>query len=204
MSLKRLWAQCLSKTLSQVVWLNNEAAWTHLQMLAKCTLCRPTRAGKSHKSKRLAWTRNRLSRWLSAERAELWNDLPKYQRPKQNHMSEEATKRHLQDQCINFISEGGFSKACKTLVGPPPLVHSTEVAERLAAKHPEATQSVDLNTFGDSSDSLVPLIDVEMVEHCIRSFHRLSGGGPSSLRPIHLKSCLTTEHRDEVLHWSTY
>ena len=32
MSLKRLWAQCLSKTLSQVVWFNNEAAWTHLQM----------------------------------------------------------------------------------------------------------------------------------------------------------------------------
>ena len=73
-------------------------------------------------------------------------------------MSEEATKRHLQDQCINLTSEGGFSKACKTLVGPPPLVYSMEVAERLAAKHPEATQSVELNTFGDSSKSLAPLL----------------------------------------------
>ena len=32
-----------------------------------------------------------------------------------------------------------------------------------------------------------------------RSFHRLSGGGPSGLRPIHLKNCLMTVHRDEIL-----
>ena len=37
----------------------------------------------------------------------------------------------------------------------------------------------------------------------IRSFHRLSGGGPSGLRPIHLKNCLGTEHRDEVLEHCT-
>ena len=54
--LRRLWAQCLVKTLAQAVWTNSEADWKVLQMLTKCTLCRPSRGGKSHSSQRLAWT----------------------------------------------------------------------------------------------------------------------------------------------------
>ena len=60
-----------------------------------------------------------------------------------------------------------------------------------------------MQTIGNASSSLVPLADVDSVEKCIRSFHRLSGGGPSGLRPIHLKNCLSTEHRDEVLERCT-
>ena len=33
--------------------------------------------------------------------------------------------------------------------------------------------------------------------------HRLSGGGPSGLRPIHINNCLSTEYRDEVLEHCT-
>ena len=56
-----------------------------------------------------------------------------------------------------------------------------------------------MSSFGNASDSLVPQASVDLVESCIRSFHRLSGGGPSGLRPIHLQNCLATEHRDEFL-----
>ena len=77
-SVRRQWALCFTRAVAQAVWLNNETAWTELQMLAKCTLCSPPRGGKSHKSQRLAWTRGRLSRWLNGERAELWHDIPKY------------------------------------------------------------------------------------------------------------------------------
>ena len=69
-------------------------------------------------------------------------------------------------------------------------------------KHPTVEHSVDLSNLGNASSSLVPLADTDLVEQCIRSFHRLSGGGPSGLRPIHLKNCLSTEHRDEVLEQS--
>ena len=85
------------------------------------------------------------------------------------------------------------------MVSPPPLGHTVEVSARLAEKHPSAENPVDLSEFGNASSSLVPLTDVDVVEKCICSFHRLSAGGPSGLRPIHLKNCLSTEHRDEVL-----
>ena len=62
-----------------------------------------------------------------------------------------------------------------------------------------AESPVDLSNLGNASSALVPLIDADLVERCIRSFHRLSGGGPSGLRPIHLKNCMSTVHRDEVL-----
>ena len=68
LAVRRLWAQCLKQSLAQVVWSNSEVSWVELQMLAKCTLCRPARGGKRHKSQRLAWTRSRLQRWLAGER----------------------------------------------------------------------------------------------------------------------------------------
>ena len=168
-------------------------------MLPKCTLCRPSRGGKSHKNQRLAWTRSRLQRWLAGERTQLWLDMPHYRYQKNKHHSPEYAKILCQERCISLTSEGGFSNACKTLVSPPPLGHTVEVSARLAEKHPSAENPVDLSEFGNASSSLVPLTDVDVVEKCIRSFHRLSAGGPSGLRPIHLKNCLSTEHRDEVL-----
>ena len=70
-------------------------------------------------------------------------------------------------------------------------------------KHPRSERPVDLSSFGNASISQVPLADVALVESSIRSFHRLSGGGSSGLRPIHLKNCISTEHRDEVLEHCT-
>ena len=200
---RRLWSKCLTKALSQVVWSNSVASWTELQMLVKCTLCRPSRGGGSHSSKKLAWTIDRLKRWLAGERAELWHGLPHYKQPKQKHLSAESIKEQQTKRCINLTGEGGFSNACKSLVSAPPLGHTNEVKELLEAKHPSAARPVDLSDFGNASTNLVPLAEVDLVERCIRSFHRLSSGGPSGLRPIHLKNCLSTEHRDEVLSLST-
>ena len=198
LGLRRLWAQCLTRAFAQAVWSNDEASWIELQMLPKCTLCRPTRGGKSHKSQKLAWTRGRLNRWLSGDRAELWDDLPPYRQTKASPQSEEAEKRNRQDRCISLTGEGGFSKACKALVDPSPLGHTPEVLGHLKYKHPSATSNIDMSSFGNASDSLVSQANVVLVERCIRSFHRLSGGGPSGLKPIHLKNCLNTEHCEEI------
>ena len=197
--LRRLFAQCHTKALAKAVWYNNVASWTELQMLPKCTIVRPARGGKSPRSQRLAWTRGRLHRWLAGERIQLWQDLPHYRRPKVKRHSAEAAKILRQDRCISLTGEGGLSQACNSLVSPPPLGQTAEVSARLAEKHPTAESPVDLSNLGNASASLVPLADTDLIEQCIRSFHRLSGGGPSGLRPIHLKNCLSTEHRDEVL-----
>ena len=190
LQLRRLWAQCLSKALAKAVWHNNEASWVELLMLHKCTLCLPARGGKAHKSQRLAWTSNRLNRWLAGDRAELWQDLHQYRRPGKKTNSEEVAKTLRQDRCISLVGEGGLSNACKALVDPPPINQTPEVVQQMKAKHPKATRQVDLSSFGEASRSQVPDVDVSQVESCIRSFHRLSGGGSSGLRPVHLKNCL--------------
>ena len=171
-------------------------------MLPKSTLCRPPRGGKSHKNQRLAWSRGRLLRWLAGECTQLWQDIPQYKYPKVKNQSAREAKNQAQDRCINLTGEGGYSSACNSLVNPPPLGHTAEVTNRLTDKHPTAEHPVDLSELGNSSSSLVPCADVDLIEQCIRSFHRLSGGGPSGLKPIHLKNCLPTEHRDEVLQHS--
>ena len=102
-----------------------------------------------------------------------------------------------------MTGEGGISKACNALISAPPLGQTADVTRNLEAKHPPAAQPVNLQTLGNASSSLVPLADVDLVEKCIQSFHKLSGSGPSGLRPIHLKNCLSTEHRDEVLERCT-
>ena len=89
------------------------------------------------------------------------------------------------------------------LISPPPLSHTAEVKNQLIEKHPEASSPVKLNALGNASSNLVPMADVEEIERCISSFHRLSGSGPSGLRPLHIKNCLSTEYRDEVLEHCT-
>ena len=148
---------------------------------------------------RVEWTRRRLQRWLAGERAQLWHDIPQYKRPNPKHYSVEAAKNQRHERCIDLTSEGGLSNACKSLVSPPPLAQTAEVTRKLEEKHPLAEDHVDLRNLGNASRSLVPAADVALVEKCIRSFHRLSGGGPSGLRPIHLKNSIATVHRDEVL-----
>ena len=151
MGLRRLWAQCLVRAIAQVVWANNDVSWSELQMLPKCTLCRPRRAGKAHKSRRIAWTRGRLQRWLGGESSELWNELPQYSRPKPKQHSPEALMMQRQERCISLTAEGGYSNACKALNAPSPLGYTTEVTNQLFDKHHPTAQSVDMNFFRRAS-----------------------------------------------------
>ena len=138
-----------------------------------------------------------------SERSSLWQDLPLYKRPQNKQHSGETARKQRQDRCIALTGEGGYNNACKALISPPPLSQTEEFASKLRDKHPCSTRPVDLSTFNNVSSTSVPLADVVIVEKCIRSFHRLSGGGPSGLRPIHIKNCLSTEHRDEVVERCT-
>ena len=151
----------------------------------------------------MAWTRGRLQRWLAGERASLWQNIPQYKRPKFKDYSGDMAKTKQQENCISLTAEGGFSKACEALTSSPPLGHTAEVRAKMEEKHPKSNSSINLNMFGPASTALVPEVNTVTVEQCIRSFHRLSGGGPSGLRPLHLKYCLSTEHRDEFVERCT-
>ena len=137
------------------------------------------------------------------ERASLWQDLPIYRRPQTKEHPGESAKIQQQQRCIALTSEGGYSNASKALTSPPPLGQTAETTAQLREKHPSSSLPIDLSTLGNANSTLVPHITTASAEESIRSFHRLSGGGPSGLRPIHLKNCLSTEHRDEFVERCT-
>ena len=88
-------------------------------MLAKCVLCAPLRAGKQHQSQRIAFTRQRLQRWLNGERATLWQDLPAYKAPQRKECHSDTVRQALRHKrCEEFCREGADAKACKALYCP--------------------------------------------------------------------------------------
>ncbi len=117
--LRSLWAQCLSRGLASATYHNDVSQWGEQQMLVKCVLCAPLRAGKQHQSQRIAFTRQRLQRWINGERATLWQDIPndKPQR-KSKSLSAEVDKALRHKRCDYFCREGADSKACKSLYAP--------------------------------------------------------------------------------------
>ena len=197
-----MWARCLSRAEADAVFHNSFESIRDLHMIAKCVLCNPPRAGKAHASQRVAFTRRRLNRWLAGERASLWRDMPHYAAPRVKKSSTNGDKHRRAQRCIDLCAEGGDSAACKALVKEPPVGHSATTHRQLAAKHPPNNRPPSLNTLlGPRGPP--PTLDGNCVERAIRSFHRLSGGGPSGLKPLHLQQALCPELRDQVLEHTT-
>ena len=204
--LRTLWVRCLIRTVAHTVFHNTESAWQELQMLPKAVLCNPPRAGKSHTSQRTAFTRRRLDRWLSGERSSLWNDLPQYNAPRPKRLSPEGDKNRRAQRCIDLVSEGGLGAACKALINDPPLGHSSTIFRKLKDKHPP-NHNPPNNTVLPGLLSRPPgrslHIEGDTVERAVRSFHRLSSGGPSGLKPLHVQAALTGAFRDEAVQHFT-
>ena len=68
---KRLWAQCLTVSLSQVVRYNDERAWLELLALPNMVLRAGFRGGKKNKRRNETDTRQRCQAWLDGHRVSL-------------------------------------------------------------------------------------------------------------------------------------
>ena len=73
----------------------------------------------------------------------------------------------------------------------------------LREKHLCNASPPDMHALGPIGNNTAPSLSSDTVEGAIRSFHRLSGAGPSGLRPLHLQEALCTELRDEVIEHTT-
>ena len=196
--LRGLWSQCVSRALANAEFHNDVASWTALQMLTKSVLCAPPRAGKQHQNQRIAFTRARMQRWLDGEYAALWQDLPTYRVGKRKVFTEEAESYMRHKRCEDLCREGADSKACKALCAPG-LLDPGAAREEMSAKHPPASRPVDLSSLSPVNFGLVPDLNVDDLKECLSSFNKHSGGGPSGLRPFHLRQSLSPAHSDQVL-----
>jgi len=169
-------------------------------MLPKCVLCTPPWGGKQHHNQRLAFTKARLHRWLEGERVSLWRDIPSYNFPKRRKdLTPEAETSLKQKRCIDLCREQAFAKSCKALVSKPPLDANRETTRQMELKHPRALRNPDLSSLGSAIPGACPQVESEDVERAVRSFHAMSGAGPSGARPAHFKEASAGAHRDEVL-----
>ena len=133
-------------------------------MLSKCVLCTPPRAGKQHANQRIAFTRQRLQRWLAGDRATLWRDIPNYTRKTQHDKSDVATICLRQSRCINLCGEGADSKACKSLTSEPLSDHSLATTRQMKKKHPTASGPIEMTPISPVNHGLVPTVDVDDIK----------------------------------------
>ena len=133
-------------------------------MLPKAVLCSPARAGKQHETQRVAFTRQRLQRWLDGDRATLWQDLPSYKLPrKRDSVCPNTAKAFRQARCDELCGEGALSQACKALYKPG-LLDPTVVLEEMRAKHPVTGRLPDLSQLGVANVRLAPAIAADSVK----------------------------------------
>ena len=185
------WAQCLIRCLAAVVYFNNTAAWTELEMLPKCVLCTPPRGGKAHALAAATFTSDRLARWLAGERTTLWKDLPTPKQGRTNNSEEARLTRS-----VALAREGFDRKACAALVSTPPVKASADAAAKLRKLHPNATDPV----CGPLSElPAAPSITPDMVEEALRAFPKDTAPGNTVLRAQHLLDACTPAHKATVL-----
>ena len=85
------------------------------------------------------------------------------------------------------------------MIGKPPVAPTPEIASEMRAKHPAARLDIDWACLRPLSAAAAATFDDELVRKAVMSFPKDSGGGPSGLRPQHLKDALVPGFEDELL-----
>ena len=112
------------------------------------------------------------------------------QSPGPKRTSEEGAKTRKAQRCVDLCREGGFGSACKALTKGDPLGFTPAVMSELRSKHPRNDSMPGWVSARTAGSHLTPEISSERVDKATRSFHRLSGAGPSGLKPLLLQDTL--------------
>jgi hypothetical protein len=156
--------------------------------------------GASGKSKAEADTKARARDWLAGKQVNLWpREEGRKGKDEQREIAEEvgADQRARAEE---LVKEGLLSKACAALISEPPVPITEAVVEEMRTKHPsprpqDTERCKELREVGAAAAGQMSMDDIEKA---IKSFPRGSAGGPSGLRPQHLKDAMVAGWGDEV------
>ena len=198
---KKVWAQCLLAAIAQVLEFNDELAWAEFFMLPKCVLRTSRRGGKRHRKRSEVETKTLCSRWLEGQRDMLWQQgfVPRRNK-KQNT---EKISPEVRDRVAELVAQGQLHKACSALVNKPPVETTPEVIREMKSKHPVERAPIDWSRLRNIHSSAAPTVEEDCVQRMIMSFAKGSGGGPSGLKPQHIKDALQPGFRDELVRLLT-
>ena len=157
-----------------------------LLILPKLLLAPGTRGGVRHRRALPAIIADRVTRWKAGERSTLYAAITG--KPQANRRKNKPVSSHTAQQVVlTAVKEGALSKAAKLLIEPKGIAPLTlETQESLRQLHPSAAPP-QLNPLSESESLSFELAEVH---RAISTFPRGSTGGPSGLRPHHLKQCL--------------
>ena len=200
---KHLWAQALLASIAAVLRHNDELAWLELLMLPKCVLRTSGRGGKKHRAQIDAETKRLCKDWVEGQRAQLWRQsrslLSRNRRRRSQAKSMDQSGRN--ERAIQLTKEELLSKACAALVNGPPAIVTEAIKVEMRNKHPAAREEDTGRTAGlrEVHPAAARLLSTDEVKKSVRKFPKGSGGGPSGLRPQHLKDALVGGLEDEVV-----
>ena len=84
-------------------------------------------------------------------------------------------------------------------MGSPPVIPTPSIVEEMRQKHPHGDCDQPRMGLRTIHAAAAPEVDVEGIFRAIQSFPRYSGGGPSGLRPNHIREALVPGSRDQIL-----
>ena len=194
-----LWAQCLLTAAACVVQFNDARAWTEFMALPKMVLVAGGRGGKGHRRRADNDTKRRCRDWLEGQRELLWR-APERGGRAHRQASDEAAEAERHRRATELLREGLLQQASATLVQAPPVRVTDAIEQEMRLKHPAARQQEAERLAGLRVVAAAAAIhiDEDALEKALNSFSPASAGGPSGLRPQHIKEAMAPGLRDEV------
>ena len=203
---RKLWTQCLVEALAQIVEFNDELAWAQFFMLPKAVLRSSFRGGKKRNNKKTAGAETKLlcSRWLEGQREVLWRQGRAPKRSNKKRESDQLTDEAM-DRIQELVAQGQLQKACNVLTQKPPSTVTRDVIREMKDKHPEPRAPTDWSALRQVHRAAAVTVEELLTQRMIASFARGSAGGPTGLKPQHLKDALLSGSglQDEFLRLLT-
>ena len=196
---QNLWAQCLLTAAAGVVEFNDTRAWTEFMALPKMVLVAGNRGGKGHRRRADNDTKRRCRDWLEGQRELLWRAPDRGGRA-HRQASDEAVEAERHRRATELLHEGLLQQASATLVQAPPVRVTDAIEQEMRLKHPAARHQEAERLAGLRAVAAAAAIhiDEDALEKALHGFSPASAGGPSGLRPQHIKEAMAPGLRDEV------
>ena len=179
-------ALALSSTISKIISNPSDVDdWRRLLLMPKICLKAPPRGGQQKKTSLATLVNRQIGNFCQNE--DLASLLGAHIARKFSKKKKGSTGPNL---IASKIDEGNIRGALRIASSAdemePPNIRSLEVWK---TKHPEAPN--DRRPFSTPGDDIDPLqMSIELFRDAINSFAPGSAGGPSGLRPQHLKDCI--------------
>ena len=184
------WADVLGSLLSSIGANSSDiSGWTKLLMLPKCVLAHPTSFRSLRWQDILDQVMSRLTRWRDGDFDALWTEAVNGCKATA-HSHKKKSPNSFRSQNINRTTRlgknGQHSKALKALTSEGLAHPSDDILLEMLSKHPQSA----MPPLPSAPTPQPVKLEESTILKVVKSFPNGSAGGPSGLRPSHLREAM--------------